>query len=319
MILRLVTPRPPIERAFGHNAAQRSLVVQSRLGLSKVGVESDPVFGWRVRMTIREPDFVELATPSGPMRTHVFRPTGENRYPGLLLFSEIFQATAPIRRTAAFLAGHGFIVAVPEIYHEFEPAGTILPYDQTGADRGNALKTTKELAHYDADARAVLDYLQTHGLGTGQVGTLGICIGGHLAFRAAMNPGVNAAVCFYATDIHKRSLGKGMNDNSLDRIGEIKGELLMIWGRQDPHVPAEGRAKVYQALTAAGANFTWHEFNGAHAFLRDEGHRYDPELAHQTMAMAVSLFRRTLGNGNTVATTQSSVRPKPNTSAISAG
>lgn len=245
-------------------------------------------------MTIREPEFVELATASGPMRIHVFRPTGDGRYSGILLFSEIFQVTAPIRRTAAFLAGHGFIVAVPEIYHEFEPAGTVLAYDQGGADRGNVLKTTKELAHYDADARAVLEYLRKHEKSTGQVGTLGICIGGHLAFRAAMNLGVNAAVCFYATDIHKRGLGKGMNDDSLDRIKEIKGELMMIWGRQDPHVPGEGRAKVYQALTGAGSTFTWHEFNGAHAFLRDEGLRYDPELAHQTMGMAVALFRRTL-------------------------
>jgi carboxymethylenebutenolidase len=228
------------------------------------------------------------------MRTHVYRPIGESRFPGLVLFSEIFQVTAPIRRTAAFLAGHGFIVAVPEIYHEFEAAGTVLAYDQAGADRGNALKTAKELANYDTDARSVLDYLRNHERGTGQVGAIGICIGGHLAFRAAMNPGVNAAVCFYATDIHKRGLGKGMNDNSLDRIGEIKGELLMFWGRQDPHVPAEGRAKVYNALAAANANFTWHEFNGAHAFLRDEGLRYDPELAHHSMGMAISLFRRTL-------------------------
>ncbi len=61
---------------------------------------------------------------------------------------------------AAVLAGHGFVVAVPEIYHELEPAGTVLPYDTAGADRGNAHKTTKELASYDADARATLDFLE---------------------------------------------------------------------------------------------------------------------------------------------------------------
>src|SRR5881409_2997157 len=101
-------------------------------------------------MTIREPEAIDLPTPSGPMRTFVFRPQAPGKYPGLLLYSEIFQVTAPIRRTAAMLAGHGFIVAVPEIYHEFEPPGTVLEYDQAGADRGNALKTTKELSSYDA-------------------------------------------------------------------------------------------------------------------------------------------------------------------------
>jgi carboxymethylenebutenolidase len=246
-------------------------------------------------MTIKDSESIDLLTPTGPMRTAVYRPTAPGRYPGLLLFSEIFQITAPIRRTAALLAGHGFVVAVPEIYHEHEPAGTVLAYDQAGADRGNALKIAKPIAAFDTDARAVLDFLKTHPACTGALGVIGICIGGHLAFRAAMNPDVLAATCFYATDIHKGTLGAGMNDGTLARVPEIKAELLMIWGRQDPHVPAEGRAKVFTALAAAGANFTWHEFNGAHAFLRDEGHRYDPELALTCYRMAIDLFRRKLG------------------------
>ena len=249
-------------------------------------------------MTLRETESIDLPTPSGPMRTCVFRPAQPGRYPGLLLYSEIFQVTAPIRRTAALLAGHGFIVAVPEIYHEFEPAGTVLAYDPAGADRGNALKTTKELHAYDTDARAVLAFLKTHEACTGRLGALGICIGGHLAFRAAMNPEVLAATCFYATDIHKRGLARGLNDDSLDRIPEIKGELLMIWGRQDPHVPLEGRLKIQAALNAAGTHFTWHEFNGAHAFLRDEGHRYDPELAFACYRLAIDLLHRKLGAGD---------------------
>ena len=232
------------------------------------------------------------------MRTYLFRPQAPGRYPGLVLYSEIFQVTAPIRRTAALLAGHGFVVAVPEIYHEFEPAGTVLAYDQAGADRGNALKTTKSLDGYDADTRAVLAFLKTSEYCTGKLGVLGICIGGHLAFRAAMNSEVLAATCFYATDIHKRGLGAGLNDDSLDRIPEIIGELLMIFGRQDPHVPLAGRIKIQAALNAAGTNFTWHEFNGAHAFLRDEGYRYDPELALQSYALALNLFRRKLGEGD---------------------
>ena len=245
-------------------------------------------------MTIREPEFVDLPTPRGPMRCMVFRPTGEGRHPGLVLYSEIFQITAPIRRTAAFLAGHGFIVAVPEVYHEFLPAGTVLAYDQVGADKGNELKYAKPLDSYDDDARAIVAYLKNHDNGTGRVGAIGICLGGHLSFRTAMLPNVTATTCFYATDIHQGSLGLGKADNSLARIPDIKGELMMIWGRQDPHVPGEGRAKIYTALTAASTTFTWHEFNGAHAFLRDEGLRYDAELAHLTMGMTVDFFRRRL-------------------------
>ena len=253
-------------------------------------------------MTIKDNEWADLQTPTGLMRTCIFRPAAAGRYPGILLYSEIFQITGPIRRTAAQLAGHGFVVAVPEIYHEFEPAGSVLAYDQAGADRGNVLKTTKELASYDDDARAVLQFLKSHPNCTGKFGVIGICIGGHLAFRAAMNPGVLAGVCFYATDIHKRGLGKGMCDNTLDRIKEIRGEMLMIWGRQDPHVPREGWALVYNTMADAGLNFTWHEFNGQHAFLRDEGPRYDPELAFQCLGLALQLFKRKLGEGDVPAT-----------------
>ncbi|MBC8108586.1 MAG: dienelactone hydrolase family protein [Anaerolineae bacterium] len=253
-------------------------------------------------MTINDKEVIELKTSYGAMRTYIFRPDSSGKFPGLLFYSEIFQVTAPIRRTAALLAGHGYVVAVPEIYHEFEPAGSVLAYDQAGADRGNVLKTTKELASYDADSRAVLDHLSSRADCTGQLGAMGICIGGHLAFRAAMNPDVRAAACFYATDIHKRSLARGMNDNTLNRMHDIKGELLMIWGKQDPHIPREGRSIVYNAMTDANLNFTWHEFNAQHAFMRDEGPRYDPELARTCYGLVLDLFRRNLGDGNRAAT-----------------
>ena len=249
-------------------------------------------------MTILDPQSIDLPTPAGPMRTSVFRPSAPGKYPGIVLFSEIFQITGPIRRTAAFLAGHGYVVAVPEIFHELEAPGCVLPYDAAGADRGNADKIAKELSAYDHDARATLDFLKSHPACTGKLGVLGICIGGHLAFRASMNPDVRAGVCFYATDIHKKSLGKGMHDNSLERAKEISGEMLLVWGRQDPHVPDAGRAAIYQGLLNAGVNFTWHEFNGQHAFLRDEGPRYDPALAHLSFTLVLELFARKLHAGD---------------------
>jgi carboxymethylenebutenolidase len=240
---------------------------------------------------------VDLETPSGPMRTYVYRPVAPGRYPGLLLFSEIFQRTGPIQRTAALMAGHGFVVAVPEIFHELEAPGTELAYDQAGADKGNQDKVGKPVAAYDADARALIRFLAAHPACTGTLGSMGICIGGHLSFRASMNPEIRAGACFYATDIHKGSLGKG-GDDSLARAGEIKAELLMIWGRQDPHVPAEGRARIWQRLGEAGVTFTWHEWNGAHAFLRDEGPRYDPALAMTSLRLVIDLFKRKLGEGD---------------------
>src|SRR6202047_4072453 len=143
-------------------------------------------------MIIINDEYVTLDTPTGPIRTHIVRPAAPGRYPGIIFYSEIFQITAPIRRTAAMLAGHGYIVAMPEIYHESEPAGTILAYDQAGSDRGNFLKTDKPVAASAPDARPGPDHPKSRPDCTGKLGAMGICIGGHLAFRAAMNPDVKA-------------------------------------------------------------------------------------------------------------------------------
>lgn len=55
-----------------------------------------------------------------------------------------------------------------------------------------------------------------------------MCLGGHLAYRCALDSRVHAAVCYFATDIHSHTLGKGKDDDSLKRAGDIKGELVMV-------------------------------------------------------------------------------------------
>ncbi len=246
-------------------------------------------------MIIRSDETVDIPVPqAGAMRLHLFRPAVPGRFPGVLFFSEIYQVTDPIRRLAAMVAGQGHLVAVPEVYHEYEPAGTVLHYDQPGTDRGNALKTTKTIAAFDADARAGLGFLASHAACSGRLATLGVCLGGHLAYRAALDPRVSAAACFYATDIHSGTLGAGEADDSMARMAELKAETLFVWGRQDPHVPFAGRQAIRFRLEQVGATYEWHEVNAAHAFLRDEGPRYDPALFLQAMGWMLALFQRTL-------------------------
>jgi carboxymethylenebutenolidase len=247
-------------------------------------------------MIIRSDETADIAVPGsdGQMRLHLFRPAAPGRFPGIVFYSEIYQVTGPIRRLAALMAGQGYVVAVPEVYHEYEPLGTVLNYDQTGTDRGNALKFAKPVAGFDADSKATLAYLARHEACTGRLATMGVCLGGHLAYRAALDPSVSAAACFYATDIHTGTLGAGKSDDSLARMADLKAETLFVWGRQDPHVPFAGRQAIRDRLEAVGARYEWHEVNAAHAFLRDEGPRYDPALFLQSVGWTLALFQRTL-------------------------
>ena len=237
---------------------------------------------------------IDLETPTGLMRCTVYRPQVNGQFPGILFYSEIFQQTAPISRTATIMAGHGFVVIVPEVFHELNPIGTVLGYDDAGKDKGNQDKFSKALEAHDSDTQSMLDFFASEPYSNGQFASMGVCIGGHLAYRAALNPSIQAAFCLYATDIHSNSLPCAEGNDSLNRTQDIQGELCMVWGKQDPHVPTEGRQKIYQQLMATQRNFTWHEFNAQHAFMRDEGERYDPAIALECYRMAVALFHRTL-------------------------
>lgn len=245
-------------------------------------------------MPTQTQEFIDIPTPTGPMRVHRFFPRDTPDRPAVILYSEIYQVTGPIRRLAARLAGEGFEVLVPEVYHEYEEPGKVLAYDQPGTERGNFLKIEKPVAAFDSDARALIDWIMARPYPWQTVGTWGFCLGGHLAFRAALDSRVAATACFYATDLHTASLGKGKNDDTLARVKETRAELLLIWGRQDPHVPLAGRKTIYDALTAAETSFQWHEFNGAHAFSRDEGPRYDASAGRLGFALTLELFQRRL-------------------------
>lgn len=238
-------------------------------------------------------EYVDIRVGDRAMRTFVARPRAEGVRPGVVFYTDIFQLTESSLRWAVRLAGHGFLVAVPEIYHRLEPAGTVLGFDDEGKARGQADAEATRTADFDEDVAAALSYLESRA-DVGALGAAGHCTGGHLAFRAAFDSRVRATVCWYPTGLHDGKLGADRAD-SLERAGEIDGELLLIWGTLDPHTPADGRNAVRDGLESSGiGGFEWIEYEAEHAFGRDVGDRYDPAATDAAFAETVAMFRRAL-------------------------
>src|SRR5579872_4095151 len=107
-------------------------------------------------------DYVDIPLAGSPMRTFVAAPKAEGRYPGIWCYSDIFQLTPPMLRACVRLAGYGFVVAAPEIYHRLEQPGTALPFDDAGRTRGLADASKTSVQDFDRDCRAVLDFLAQH-------------------------------------------------------------------------------------------------------------------------------------------------------------
>src|ERR1700741_4665365 len=110
-------------------------------------------------MVISE-EYVDVPVGDRAMRTFVAAPREPGRYPGVVFYSDIFQLTDSTLRWCVRLAGHGFVVAAPEIYHRIEPAGTVLEFDDEGKSRGQADADATPVVSFDEDIRAALDWLQ---------------------------------------------------------------------------------------------------------------------------------------------------------------
>jgi carboxymethylenebutenolidase len=240
---------------------------------------------------------VDVPAQGTPMRLLVAEPAARGgRYPGLVLYADIFGLTEPTVRAAIRLASYGFVVAAPEFYHRTEAPGTVIPF----ANREHAFRASESThtADFDADARTTLDYLAAHPrVRAGGLGVTGFCIGGHLTVRAALEPDVKAAVAFYPTGLHANALGGSSDVDTLARVeaGGIAGRISLVFGAHDPHIPLAAITTIQTAFAASGCDYTLSMYDGEHAFMRDEGPRWNPSETDRAYAAAVEFFRTTLG------------------------
>ena len=241
---------------------------------------------WQVKLREQR---VRIPAPDRQIQAIVIEPVGTPPRRGVLYYTDIFQLTESTLRTARQLASAGFLVCLPEIYPR-ELAGVALEFDDAGKQAGLAAAAHTATAQFDSDRTAALDYLEQRD-DIDEINVVGFCIGGHLAFRAAFDPRVAATVCFYPTGVHNGALGSD-DAGSLVQAASIGGRLMIIFGSNDPHVPADARLQILSALYAAGLeHLELHVYSGGeHAFMRDIGPRHDPVLTDLSMTEAISFL-----------------------------
>ncbi|KAL7423879.1 hypothetical protein Q5752_001464 [Cryptotrichosporon argae] len=235
---------------------------------------------------------------SGTIRIYLIEPNfpeyPQAKFPGCVVFSEIYQVTGPVERFAGNIASEGYVVALPSSFHEFEGPEAI-PYDTEGTDRGNKYKIEKTVEAYDEDATLSVDLLMSLPNCTGRVAATGMCLGGHLC---AFDPRVLSTFCYFATDVHSATLGKGKSDDTLVRIrkGDLtgKGEVVLVFGKQDTHVDRAGRTLIRETLDDANVTHSFVEVQAQHAFIRDEASkgRWDAALSRSLFALMMETFTR---------------------------
>ena len=211
---------------------------------------------------------VTVATESGAMPAHLWRPPSEQG-PAILLLQEIFGVSPYIRRRAAALAAAGYLVLAPDLYWRTEGP----PLDEAAPDAVEAAMSRASSLDWETtvgDAVAALRHLRDLPEVTGSVGVLGFCLGGGLAFNVAAVADPDVLVSYY---------GSGLPD-LLELAPRVSAPSLHHFGLCDDYIDVATVARIRDAVTESGGDVVFETYEGAnHAFDNDDFHLYDPDAS----------------------------------------
>lgn len=200
--------------------------------------------------------------------------------PGIVLIQEIFGLDGYLQGIAEKLAALGYVVAVPELFHRFQP-GWVGEHDEAGIQKSMEVVQKLDFPLAVGDVVASVEYLRGLPEVTGGVGVLGFCLGGTLAYAAATASNPDTAVSFY---------GSGVPDQ-IDTLDQVSCPILFHFGTEDEFIA--GYQKVVDAVeTHEGAEI--HLEPAGHAFLNHLGPWYDQAAADRAWDITKQFLARTL-------------------------
>ncbi|MFB7917221.1 dienelactone hydrolase family protein [Streptomyces sp. NPDC056061] len=244
---------------------------------------------------------VDISTQDGVADAYLVHPDDGEPHPAVLLYMDAFGLRPQLRRTADRLAGAGYTVLVPNVFHRHGRAPVVeLPDFIDPARRpeiferlGPILRSlTPEAAMSDADA--YLNWLAKCPVATdGPVGLTGYCMGAGLALRTAGTYPDRVAA---AAGFHGARLATEADDSPHLLADRITAELYFGHADQDPALPPDQIAHLDEALTAAGVRHRGEVYAGAHhGFTQADTAAYDRTADERHWTALLALLDRTLG------------------------
>lgn len=218
-----------------------------------------------VRIRIADGVEGELAVPetSGPS-------------PGVIVVHEWHGLNDTVRTLAERFASEGFVALAPDLYH-----GVVTTDDARAAELMQQLSTSNAML----DIAVAVKTLQESPQSNKKVGVVGFCMGGAMAFAAAVSvDDIRCAVPFYGIPI------EAYWDPTKVRV-PIQAHFAKHDGWAKPELATEFCAKV----NANGGSMELHVYDAGHAFMRaTDPSVYHPESAGLAWARTLEFLRRHL-------------------------
>ena len=184
-----------------------------------------------------------------------------------------------IRQLAQKLAAAGFVVAVPDLYHGKIATEPDEAQKMVMMIRGNVEKAAKEIIGALDTVKAMPNVEPK------QLGLMGFCVGGFLAYYVASRyPDLGAVVSFY---------GAGY-DPTPEEVAKVNAPVLAFYGSRDQSVPLEQVRKIERMYKETGKDITVKVYDTGHAFINPDHGMGNEKAAAEAWPLAVNFLKQHL-------------------------
>lgn len=227
---------------------------------------------------------IKATDGSGSFSAYVAKPASGSG-PAVVAIQEIFGVNAGMRQICDDLAANGYIAICPDLFWRQEPGVDITDKTQAEWDKAFELYQAFDVDKGVEDIQATINFVRKMEGSSGEVGSVGYCLGGLLAYLTATRTDADANVSFYGVGI----------DTKLEEASKISKPLLCHIAEEDGFVDKDAQARIHKGLDEHPM-VTLHDYAGVdHAFARPDGVNWNGPAANLANERTSAFFAANLG------------------------
>jgi carboxymethylenebutenolidase len=232
---------------------------------------------------------VDIKTKDGTCPSHVYRPTGSGPWPAVLVYMDGLGIRPAMLEVGERLATHGYLVLLPDLFYRSGPYEPMDPHKVFSDPEQRKVLMEKfalaSPANIMADTQAFLGYLAAQpDVKPGGIGTTGYCMGGFMSLTAA---GTYPDRVVAAASYHGGRLATDAPESPHLLAPKIKARVYVAGAIEDGSFTDEMKARLEDALTAAGVDHTIETYPAKHGWVFRDTPVYDAAASErhwQTLA-----------------------------------
>lgn len=226
---------------------------------------------------------ISINTDDGDFMGYLSSPDKDG--PGVIVIQEIFGVNQWLRNICDMLASHGYHALAPDLFWRLQPGIQLDPTNESDFSKGLELYGNFNVNQSIKDIQSSINWIRNLNECTGNVGSIGYCLGGMLTYLTASRTDINASSGYYGVGI----------EGLLKEESNIKTPTLLHFAEQDGFVPKETAQKICDKFEKNNNITTFIYPNCDHGFARDtDPSHYNENAANMANTRTLDLFQKTL-------------------------